>query len=76
MTAKLHAPNGIESLSANGEIYPVKSGYIEIPEELIDTAIDHGFFFDEYDGHDQSEDLKEFLDEKSKVEAKKAKKVK
>lgn len=75
MTAKLHAPHGIDSLSANGEFYPVKSGVIEIPEELIDTAIDHGFFFDEYDGHEESKQ-ENIKNEPLEVEKKKSKKVK
>jgi hypothetical protein len=41
--AKLKAPNGCTGCSFNGEQYPVKRGYVVVPDEAVAELIPHGF---------------------------------
>lgn len=40
---KLQAPDNATSASYGGEVYEVKNGFVNVPEEAAQALADHGF---------------------------------
>jgi hypothetical protein len=45
MTIKMQAPEGLASISIDGETFPVKDGLLIIPRKFINIALENGFHF-------------------------------
>lgn len=40
---KLKAPQGVSSITLEGEVFEVKKGVCDVPDQYVDAAMSHGF---------------------------------